>query len=184
MTRSHNRVTPPRQHRAWDSVVMPRSSQGAANLRRGNALQIRCYPLRPIQAALGPMPRPGRASGKAGRRSTPASRRHQRRTARTGRTASDRDAIDGGFSGDRLPTHASPPSSTCAAGCLVPARRGRAPRKHHVPSATPGASSTGEPTITSTAITRSPVSGKSEMRSTLTFNSKSPDQGRAFRRGP
>jgi hypothetical protein len=26
--------------------------------------------------------------------------------------------------------------------------------------------------------------GKSEMRSTLTFNSKSPDQGRAFRRGP
>jgi hypothetical protein len=52
----------------------------------------------------------------------------------------------------------------------VPARR----VKHHVPSATPGASSTGEPTITPTAITRSPVTRKSEMRSTLTFNSKSP----------
>jgi hypothetical protein len=49
-----------------------------------------------------------------------------------------------------------------------------------LPSAAPGASSTGEPTITSTAIIRSPVTHKSEMRSILTFNSKSPAPGPGF----
>ena len=48
------------------------------------------------------------------------------------------------------------------------------------PRATPGASSTGEPTITSTAIIRSPVTHKSEMRSILTFNSKTPARGPGF----